>query len=163
MRHLESLHRYGTDTSKICLIALALKDCLLSQLDPILFFELAYHALEELQLIFLLDHFGVHFDDNFFFDSLLKQSVACNLSEQLEGFDTSPLKTNVKEVIAVSQLSFFAGIKASPIFMVHEQYFLQTLDSPLVDPAENYCFESLVLQNNLVKNPHLPFYRVSSI
>ena len=135
MGHLESLHRYGTDTSKIRLIALALKNSFLSQLDPVFLFELAYHALKELQLVFLLDDFCVHLNHNLFFNSLLIQAVTSNLSKQLEGFYTSSLQTHIKEIITVCQLSFLAGIETGPIFVVREQYFLQTLDSPLVDPA----------------------------
>jgi hypothetical protein len=46
--HLQRLHRDRRNTTEVGLITLALQDCLLSELNAVLFFKFADHSLEEL-------------------------------------------------------------------------------------------------------------------
>jgi hypothetical protein len=124
VRHLESFHGNGTDSSKICLITLTFQNGLLTQLDPVFFFQLFYHAFKELELIFFLCDFGIDFDNNFFFDSLFQQSISRNLCEQLESLHTSSLEADVEEVIAVGELPPLSGVETCPVFVIGKDNFL---------------------------------------
>ena len=119
------------------MIALALEDCLLSELDSVFFLQLAYHTFEEFKLIFFLDDLSVYLDHNFLFDSFLIKSVSRNLSKKFETFNSSPFEALIIELITVCELSLFTSIETSPVFVVGEKDFLQTLDSPLVDPGSD--------------------------
>ena len=101
MGHFKSFHRNGTDTSKIRLIALTLKDGFLSELDPVLLLHLTDHVLQELQLILLLDDFGIDFDLDLLLEALFVVLVAGHLRENLQAFEHSSSETLHIEVITV--------------------------------------------------------------
>ena len=137
------------------MIALTLKNSFLSELNSVFFFKFTYHALKEFQLVLFLDNFSFNFDHNFFFNSFFVEAISSDLSEELESLHTSSPKTLVIKIVTVSELSLFTSIKTGPVFVVGEKYFLQTLDSPLVNPGFYDRFKSLVLNTNKLVNGEL--------
>jgi len=135
MRHFEGFHRNSTATSEISLIALAFQDCLLSELDAILFFKFSDHCFEELKLVLFLDYLGFHFNGNLLFDSAFIQFVAGNLGEELEGLNTTALKSSVEESVAEVKLSVLSGFCLSPGLDESKHMLLLFFLAPLVNPS----------------------------
>ena len=109
VRHFQGLDRNRTNTSKIGLIALTLKNCLLSKFNSILFFKFTDHGLQELKLIFLLNDFSFYLYVYFFIESLLIMLVTCYFSIQLTPLKASSLKTFQVEFLTEYGMSTFTG------------------------------------------------------
>ena len=83
MRHLECFVRDRSDASQIRLIALVLQNCFLTQLDPVLLFQLLDQCLQELLLGLHLFDFGLDFESDALFHTSLMHLISANLRKQL--------------------------------------------------------------------------------
>ena len=79
MRHLESLVGDGSHAAEVRLIALVLQDGLLSQLYPMLFFQLLDQRFKELLLGLHLLHFGRHLERYSLLHAPLVHLIPANL------------------------------------------------------------------------------------
>ena len=134
------------------MIALALQDCFLPQLDSVFFLQLTNHTFEELQLILFLVYFSIDLYDNFLFDSFFVETVACHLREKLEGLHTPPEVALLVELVGVLQLALLSVHETHVLSVIMENVVLQSFEPPLVDPTFDHAFQSFVLQKLTPKN-----------
>lgn len=79
--HLECFLWNSTNTTEISLVTLVFKDCFLTQLDSVFFFEFTDHGLEEIKLFYFFFYAGFNFILYFFFKASFIHFIACNLNK----------------------------------------------------------------------------------
>ena len=145
VRHLERLHRNGTDTTQIRLIALTFKNRLLSQLNAVLFFKFAGHVFKELKFVLLLDDLGLNLNDYLFLHLALEDTVASHISEQLDGSHAPSDSTGGKEVLAVLGLTLFASLVHGILAPLLPNDLELSPDSPSIDQCTVDLFDTFIL------------------
>ena len=145
MRHFQSLNRNSTDTPKIGLITLALQNGLLSELDPVLLFKFTDHCLQELKLIFLLNHFLVHRDSYFLVESPLEMFVSGNLGIELETLEASSLQPFKVEFVAKNSMCSLTSLGSCVVCQCSKNELFSSSLMPSSDTLVYYCGEVIVL------------------
>lgn len=159
--HLESLHGYGTDASQVGLVALALENCLLSQLDSILLLKLSDHRLQEFELILLLDHFGFDVDGHLLFHSFFVELVSRDFGIKFESFHSASKMPLVIELLTVLNLPLLSGLGLGLVEKKSDEDATYPFVSPLVDPGINNRLITIVLHKIINVNQNLPSYQAS--
>ena len=146
MRHLECFVRDRSDTSQIRLIALVLQNCFLTQLDPVLLFQLLDQCLQELLLCLHLLDLGLDFESDALFHTSLMHLISANLRKQLHVAHRSEKKTTLVELLA-ELLRALLLCDLSCVFLPVAEQFFNFLDrTPLVYPPVDDLLVSLPLQ-----------------
>ena len=137
MGHLERLVGDSGDTSQVRLVTLVLQNCLLAQLNPVLFLQLLDQSLQELLLRLHLFHLGLHFERYAFLHAPLVHLVATDLRKQLHVSNRAEQKTSLVEVVTELGRSFLLARLLSVLLPRAEQFPHLVSIAPLIDPSED--------------------------
>jgi len=147
LRHLECLHGNGGHTSQVGLVALRLKNGLLSQLDAQLLLEFLNHSHEELLLVPALFHSRLHVNVDALLYSALVHAITCYLRVKFESFEGSLFQSLQLEVIEVLSLFCVLLLVDNPVLPGGEERPLALGGLPLHDEPR----EQVLLVGGLVE------------
>ena len=145
LRHSQGLVRDGSYTSQVCLIAFALENSFLSQLDPVLLFQLLDETLEELLLVCHFSNLGIDLHSDTFLHAALVHFVSTHLGIELHVTNRSEEQTSLVELVAELLGAFLFDDLSGVNFPVAEKLLRLVDVAPLVNPCHDNLFVAFSL------------------